>query len=78
MVPGGALYQMVPGGALYQMVPGGAPYQMVPGGFDTAIEYDRMAMTATEKTRTAKPAVQATCFPLPAPSRAGSPRWQPK
>jgi hypothetical protein len=30
--------------------------------FDTAIEYGTVAMMATEKTRTAKPAVRATCF----------------
>jgi hypothetical protein len=29
--------------------------------FDTAIEYGTVAMMATEKTRTAKPAVRATC-----------------
>jgi hypothetical protein len=30
--------------------------------FDTAIEYGRVAIVATEKTRTAKSAVRATCY----------------
>ncbi|HEV2348961.1 MAG TPA: hypothetical protein VG028_03845 [Terriglobia bacterium] len=34
------------------------------GGFDTAIMYDRVAVMARENTRTAKPAVRATCFGL--------------
>ena len=34
------------------------------GNFDTALQYSAVDMIATEKTRTAKPAVRATCFPL--------------
>jgi hypothetical protein len=33
--------------------------------FDTAVEYGTVAMMATEKTRTAKPAVGATHFDPP-------------